>query len=115
MNKDADHIFMLFSATFPRRAMDLAKEYLAEDYFKITVGRVGSTHRNIEQIVMWCEGDRKQECLWDLLMTSKPERTLIFCNSKRSVDTVDDFLYNRGLPTTSIHSGREQREREDSL
>jgi ATP-dependent RNA helicase DDX3X len=28
---------------------------------------------------------------------------------------VDDFLYNRGLPTTSLHSDRTQREREDAL
>jgi ATP-dependent RNA helicase DDX3X len=44
-----------------------------------------------------------------------PSRTLIFCNSKRGVDYLDDFLYNLGMPTTSIHSDRTQREREDAL
>lgn len=28
---------------------------------------------------------------------------------------VDDFLYNKGMPVTSIHSDRTQREREDAL
>jgi ATP-dependent RNA helicase DDX3X len=28
---------------------------------------------------------------------------------------VDDYLYNKGLPVTSIHSDRTQREREDAL
>jgi ATP-dependent RNA helicase DDX3X len=44
-----------------------------------------------------------------------PSRTLIFCNSKRGVDYLDDFLFNLGMPTTSIHSDRTQREREDAL
>jgi ATP-dependent RNA helicase DDX3X len=42
-------------------------------------------------------------------------RTLVFVNSKEQVDFVDDFLYNSGIPSTSIHSGRTQREREDAM
>jgi ATP-dependent RNA helicase DDX3X len=48
-------------------------------------------------------------------MGSPPVRTLVFCNNKRTVDEVDAYLYNRELPSTSIHSDRGQREREDSL
>jgi ATP-dependent RNA helicase DDX3X len=36
-------------------------------------------------------------------------------NAKRKCDMVDDFLYNKGLPCTSIHADRTQREREDAL
>jgi ATP-dependent RNA helicase DDX3X len=28
---------------------------------------------------------------------------------------VDDYLYNAGLPSTSIHGDRTQREREDAM
>jgi ATP-dependent RNA helicase DDX3X len=51
----------------------------------------------------------------DLLMNLKPTKTIIFVNSKRSADFVDDFLFNMGLPSTSIHSDRTQREREDAM
>lgn len=44
-----------------------------------------------------------------------PSRTLVFVRSKKTADFVDDFLYNQGLPSTSIHSDRTQREREDAL
>lgn len=44
-----------------------------------------------------------------------PSRTLVFVNTKKAADHVDDFLYNHGLPSTSIHSDRTQREREDAL
>lgn len=42
---------MMFSATFPKAARELAHEYLEDGAIKIKVGRAGSTHRNIEQHV----------------------------------------------------------------
>ena len=115
-NDDADHIFLMFSATFSREMRALARQYMAqgEDY-RLTVGRAGSSHRNIEQDIILVDGNRKLDACYDLLYASDPARTLIFCNSKRTVDMLDAHLYNRMLPTTSIHSDRNQREREDSM
>jgi len=94
----------------------LARQYMAsgEDY-RLTVGRAGSSHKNIEQDVIYVQGNMKLQACYDLLMGSLPVRTLIFCNTKRTVDEVDAYLYNRELPSTSIHGDRGQREREDSL
>lgn len=114
-NEDADHIYMLFSATFPKGARELARSYMAQDYLRIRVGRPGQSHKNIRQNVVYVDQDNKREALYDLLFASEPARTLIFCNSKPAVDLLDDFLYNRGLPTTSIHGDRNQREREDAM
>jgi ATP-dependent RNA helicase DDX3X len=115
VNSDADHTYLMFSATFPKSIRRLAKEYMEEDYVRIKVGRVGSTHENIKQTVMYVHDYQKNEALFDLLFASEPQRTLVFVNSKKTCDMVDDFLYNRGLPTTSLHSDRTQREREDAL
>ena len=57
----------------------------------------------------------KKQCLYDLLIAMPPSRTLVFVNSKREADRLDDYLFNMGLPSTSIHSDRTQREREDAL
>lgn len=57
----------------------------------------------------------KKKALSDLLMSMVPIRTLIFVNNKENVDFVDDYLYNNGFPSTSIHGGRTQREREDAM
>ena len=65
--------------------------------------------------IIWSDSHNKKQATYDLLLAMPPSRTLIFCNSKRGVDYLDDFLYNLGLPTTSIHSDRTQREREDAL
>ncbi|KAK8202344.1 hypothetical protein IWZ01DRAFT_487034 [Phyllosticta capitalensis] len=42
-------------------------------------------------------------------------KSIVFFNSKRKADMVDDFLFNKILPCTSIHSDRTQREREDAI
>lgn len=115
VNADADHTYLMFSATFPKSARRLAKEYMDKDYLRIKVGRVGSTHQNITQTIVYVDEREKDQALFDLIFSSEPQRTLIFVNSKRKCDIVDDFLYNKGLPCTSIHSDRTQREREDAL
>lgn len=105
----------MFSATFPKAERKLVREYMTQDYFRIRVGRPGSAHKNIRQEIIAVDQNAKRECLYDLIFAMEPGRTLIFCNAKPTVDLLDDFLYNRGLPTTSIHGDRSQREREDAL
>ena len=41
----------MFSATFPQEARDLAEQLLAGDHAVIHVGRLGSSHENIHQVV----------------------------------------------------------------
>jgi ATP-dependent RNA helicase DDX3X len=106
---------MMFSATFPKMARDLAKEHLAHDHIRIRVGRAGSSHVNIMQKVVFVEPSMKRQALIDLLYSNKPARTIIFVNSKRTADEVDDYLFQLDMPCTSIHSDRTQREREDAI
>ncbi|CAK1359666.1 ATP-dependent RNA helicase DED1 [Cercospora beticola] len=114
-NEDADHVYMMFSATFPKGARRVAREYMAEDHMRIKVGRAGQAHKNIKQEIIEVDHTNKRQAVYDLLFASEPCRTLIFCNSKNTVDLIDDFLYNKGLPTTSIHSDRNMKEREDAI
>lgn len=106
---------MLYSATFPKIARDIAKNHLAHEHVRIRVGRAGSSHINIKQDVIFVEAPQKRQALLDLLMSKPPARTIVFVNSKRAADEVDDFLFNKSLPCTSIHADRTQREREDAI
>jgi ATP-dependent RNA helicase DDX3X len=114
-NEDPDHSFMMFSATFPKEFRKLARKYMEEDYYRISVGRIGSTHENIKQEIIWADESRKRDALYDKLFSIPPARTMVFVNSKRQADLLDDFLFNKGLPSTSIHADRTQREREDAM
>jgi ATP-dependent RNA helicase DDX3X len=115
INTDGDHTYMMFSATFPKGARRLAKDYMEEECIRVKVGRVGSTHENIKQQIIYVNENVKNQALFDLIFSDEPQRILVFTNSKVKCDMVDDFLYNKGLPVTSIHSDRTQREREDAL
>ncbi|KAJ5624383.1 ATP-dependent RNA helicase ded1 [Penicillium lagena] len=115
VNEDADHHYLMFSATFNKACRKLARTYLGEEHVRIRIGRPGSTHINVAQQLLFVEDRSKKQALYDLIMSMLPIRTLIFVNTKDQVDFVDDFLYNMGLPSTSIHSGRTQIEREDAI
>ncbi|KAK5663188.1 hypothetical protein OQA88_6605 [Cercophora sp. LCS_1] len=107
--------YMFFSATFPKAVRDLAKTHLALNHVRIRVGRAGSTHANIKQKIIFTDPSMKRQALFDLLHSLPPCRTIIFVNTRRTADELDDFLYNKGIPVTSIHSWRTQKEREASM
>lgn len=44
----------MFSATFPKEARLVAKQYLSTDHIRIRVGRIGSVHANVTQHVRPC-------------------------------------------------------------
>ncbi|KAJ5464263.1 DEAD/DEAH box RNA helicase [Penicillium sp. IBT 31633x] len=115
INEDDDHRYLMFSATFNKEFRKLAKAYLGDDHVRLRVGRAGSSHHNVVQDIVWVDQNQKMRAIYDLLISMPPVRTLIFVNNKEQVDFVDDYLYNSGMPSTSIHSGRTQREREDAM
>ena len=41
--------------------------------------------------------------------------TLVFVETKKGCDALDDFLYNSHYPCTCIHGDRTQSQREDAL
>lgn len=59
-NEDADHHYLLFSATFKPELRKVAKKYLANDHIRIRIGRAGSTHMNVKQIVGLHRGNLAQ-------------------------------------------------------
>ncbi|CAH8501923.1 unnamed protein product [Schistosoma intercalatum] len=42
-------------------------------------------------------------------------RVLVFCNTKREVDQIDNYLYSNGIKSTSIHGDKTQSSRAKSL
>ncbi|XP_069492625.1 ATP-dependent RNA helicase DDX3X isoform X5 [Ambystoma mexicanum] len=108
---------MMFSATFPKEIQILARDFL-DEYIFLAVGRVGSTSENITQKVVWVEESDKRSFLLDLLnatVEGKDSLTLVFVETKKGADSLEDFLYHEGYACTSIHGDRSQRDREEAL
>lgn len=111
-----DRQTLMFSATFPKEIQMLATEYL-KDYVFLAVGRVGSSSQNITQRVEWVDEDEKKEKLVEILdgITDEKALTLVFTETKKRADEIDDFLYSMSFPTACIHGDRSQSEREEAL
>ena len=93
----------------------LARDFLA-DYIFLAVGKVGSTSENITQKIVWVEESDKRSYLLDLLeVTGSDSLSLIFVETKRGADALDNFLFHQGFRCTSIHGDRSQKEREEAL
>jgi len=113
---------LMFSATFPKEIQMLARDFL-HDYIFLAIGRVGSTSENITQKVVWVEEHDKRSFLLDLLdaaglnqnTETEASLTLVFVETKKGADQLDEYLYREGFPVTSIHGDRTQREREEAL
>jgi superfamily II DNA/RNA helicase len=85
-------------------------------YIWTQVGRVGEATENVTQKLVWVDEGDKRDFLLDLLNASGPESlTLVFVETKRGADALEDYLYRQGYPATSIHGDRTQFEREDAL
>lgn len=75
--EDGNINYMLFSATFPKAARDLAKTHLAETHVRLRVGRAGSTHENIKQSIIWVDHHKKKDALFDLIKSVSSSRHCI--------------------------------------
>ncbi|XP_026763925.1 putative ATP-dependent RNA helicase Pl10 [Galleria mellonella] len=123
MPKTGERQTLMFSATFPKQIQVLAQDFLY-NYVFLAVGRVGSTSENITQKVVWVEECDKRSFLLDLLnasnllQTARPEEDqliLVFVETKKGADQLEEYLDTQGYPVTSIHGDRTQREREEAL
>jgi ATP-dependent RNA helicase DDX3X len=101
---------LMFSATFPKAIQELASVFL-HNYIFLAVGRVGSTSENITQTLLWVNESEKRSYLLDLLSQFKEgsddyeadSLTLIFVETKKGADALEEFLYQCKHPVTSIH------------
>lgn len=124
MPPTGDRQTLMFSATFPKAIQELASDFL-HNYIFLAVGRVGSTSENITQSIIWVDENNKRHYLLDVLSSireqnanqeyAKDNLTLIFVETKKGADSLEDFLYQYKHPVTSIHGDRTQKEREDAL
>jgi ATP-dependent RNA helicase DDX3X len=113
MPRTGERQTLMFSATFPKEIQRLAASFLY-DYIFLAVGRVGSTTELVTQKFIRVDEADKQGMLLDLISSVKG-LTIIFVETKRKADMLEDFLIREGFPATSIHGDRVQQDRTAAL
>lgn len=101
----------LFSATMSPEIRRVVSKYLP-DYDKCEIHKKDSEKPDIEQIYYTIYPDRKLQMLSSVLYMNQDFYGLIFCQTKREVVEITEWLKRKSFPVDCIHGDRPQRERE---
>lgn len=101
---------ILFSATMPPAIMSLTKQFQTEPNI-IQVNSKQVTLENIEQSFIEVPIGKKLVALNILISYNKPKLIIIFCNTKKMVDEVTEFLCNNGFFAEGLHGDMKQSNR----
>ena len=104
----------MFSATMPPSVERLARSYLRNPAV-VTIGSAGKTSDLIKQEIIWVSRNER-DSKFELVLSRHPNtQAIVFVNAKRSVDAVANLCYRLGYSCASIHGGKSQDQREESL
>jgi len=112
-NLPRDRHSMLFSATYPENIEKLAKEILKEP----TMVEVDTIHQDsaIEELAFEVSHDKRSDALLSILKSYKPQRAILFCNTKVQTIDVADLLQDKGFSASDLQGDLDQRERNETL
>lgn len=105
---------LLFSATIPDDMKKIIKKFL-KNPVSIKTLREGITAKEVKQSYFLVKQSDKLDALARLIDTYTPRLTLVFCNTKKSVDELYEKLIERGYNCDKIHGDIKQSQRIDTL
>lgn len=105
---------LLFSATIPDAMKNIIKKFLKNPVSVKTL-REGITAKEVKQSYFLVKHSDKVDALGRLIDTYTPRLTLVFCNTKKSVDDLYEVLVERGYNCDKIHGDIKQSQRIDTL
>lgn len=108
-----DRQTLMWSATWPAEVRELANSYMT-DYATVTIGGEDlNSSKNVEQKIIILDERNKFDELMKIL--SEKEKTIIFCNKKRSCDELEFRLRQTRHPNvycSAIHGDKSQQMRD---
>ncbi|KAF9264801.1 P-loop containing nucleoside triphosphate hydrolase protein [Marasmius fiardii PR-910] len=116
VKKGRTRVTTLFSATMPPAVERLARKYLKKPAV-ITIGEAGRAVDTVEQRVEFVNGEeKKKQRLLEVLNTGQFQPPIIvFVNQKKTADMVAKDLQRANWKATTLHSGKNQEQREAAL
>ncbi|RXJ86873.1 DEAD/DEAH box helicase [Arcobacter sp. CECT 8985] len=105
---------LLFSATMPNAIKQLARTILKEPEF-VTITKSEVTNSKITQSYYVVDEYERDAALIRLYDFKNPEKSIIFCRTKKEVDRLSTFLVSQGYSAKGLHGDMEQRQREEVI
>ena len=101
---------VMFSATMPPAIKTITKEYMINPEY-IEIGELNSTVELIDQSYVRVSRGGKKRALLEMFKKLSPKQVIVFCNTKRMVDEINDLLNNEGFNSLALHGDMMQSER----
>lgn len=105
---------LLFSATLSHRIEELAYMHM-HDVATIRVESENKTADRVKQNIFYPANNEKIPLLLGLMHTLKPERSIVFINTKRMADKVYAWLEGNGYPSALLSGDVPQKKRQTLL
>ena len=103
-----------FSATMDDNVRHLISTF-SQDPVTVSV-KTSDTSENVHQnVIHYSSANDKIEKLHDALIKDEVEKVIIFDETQRSVERLNQELANRGFATDAIHGGKTQGQRQRAL
>ncbi|MEE9444301.1 MAG: DEAD/DEAH box helicase [Cocleimonas sp.] len=112
--KPEKRLSMMFSATLSHRVMELSYEHMNQPE-KVEIKAEAVNTKKIEQSVYYPANDEKIPLLLGLIGKLKPNRTIVFVNTKRNAETIDDFMRGNDIKAVMISGDVRQNKRQSLL
>lgn len=102
---------VLFSATMNKKILDITKKYLVNPK-KVKIPAEELTVNEIEQISISMKEAMKSETLMRLIEIYRPQKAIVFCNTKKRVDDLIEVLKQNNYKAEALHGDIKQSTRE---
>ena len=101
----------IFSATMPYSILKITKNFMINP-LKILIKNEELTLDGIKQFFIAIEKEEwKIETLMDLYQTITVTQAIIYCNTRKTVEYLNDCMTSRGFLVSQIHGDMDQKER----
>lgn len=105
---------LLFSATMPEPIKQLASRILKDPFFA-SITKSETTNTDISQQYYVIEESERDDAIIRLMDAEDPDKTVVFCRTKKEVDRLSNVLSAAGYSAKGLHGDMEQRQRESVI
>ena len=111
---NADRQTLFFSATFDNEIREFSKLY-QNNPKKVIIEKKELTAEKIKQYYLELNRNMKTEILNRLILIHKPKKSIIFCNTKRMVENLEEEIAQKGYKVDSLHGDMRQSSRDNVM
>lgn len=104
------HQTLMFSATMNKAVTEITRQF-QNDPVRIEIGNRNEPTKTVKHSFLTAGERQKSSAVQNLINQSRPRLSLVFCNTRRRVKTLQKQLQQQGLSASCLHGDMSQNQR----